>query len=187
MRKFASIVFIMTALSWCSLMGDSTNTVPGMPEMGVPPEMKELAWLVGKWDIVSQEKADPTKDVWNESKAECEFRYTVDGAAFEMNYQGSFMGAPFSGHALRCWNRFTKEWQMVWTDNMSAMLTMYTGQMQDGNLVFISKAEFMGQPFWTRLTSLNVTPTSYDWTYEESMDGGKTWRISAKAKYTKRQ
>ncbi len=187
MKKLSIALLVMlAAFAYCSLWADSTQTTPATMEMGAPPEMKEVAWMVGTWDVVNQEKS-PTSTEWKESKAECEFSYALDGAALTINYHGQYMGAPFNGQGMQCWDRFNKQWQMVWADDMSAMMVMYTGKTEDGKTEFIAKTDMMGHPYWARITMSNVTPTSYDWTYEDSMDGGKTWNLSVKSKYTKRQ
>jgi hypothetical protein len=187
MKKLSIALLMMLAtFACCSLWADSTQNTPAMMDMGAPPEMKEVAWMVGTWDVVNQEKA-PGSTEWKESKAECEFSYALDGAAMTFNYRGNYMGGPFNGQGIKCWDRFNKQWQMVWTDNMSGMLVMYTGQKQENNMVLTAKTEMMGQAYWARITISNMTPTSYDWSYEDSMDSGKSWNVSVKSKYTKRK
>ena len=44
-----------------------------------------------------------------------------------------------------------------------------------------------GEKVRSRVTSYNISDTTYDWMMEMSNDDGQTWYTSMKATYTKRQ
>ncbi len=46
---------------------------------------------------------------------------------------------------------------------------------------------YMGAPTKMRMTTANETPASFDWKFEESRDGGKTWATTMTAVYTKQK
>ncbi|MEW6051501.1 MAG: DUF1579 family protein [Candidatus Zixiibacteriota bacterium] len=164
-----------------------------MPPMGPPEEMKQLAFLEGTWDVVSNFNIsmDPTKEQWQESKATAVYSYIVDGAAMQCVYDG---GAdmmpgmpPFKGFMLQAYNRETKKWQATWVDNMSGSISLYTGTHDAGKSVLEGEDMMGGQKWWTRMTSYDETPGAFKWKMEMSMDGGKTFVTSGTATYTKRK
>lgn len=163
----------------------------GMPEMGPPAEMKQLAFLEGTWDVASKfnMSMDPAQEQWVESKATAVYTYICDGAAMQCTYSGDPMmpGMPaMMGLMLQTYDRESKMWQATWVDNMSGRISLYTGT-HDGTTTVLTGEDKMGGMTWlTRITSYNETPTSFDWKMENSMDGGQTWAISGTSTYTKK-
>lgn len=162
---------------------EDSSASAGMPQMGPPPEMKEIAWMVGSWDFKGEMQMHPGAD-WTPMEATAVFSYVCDGAAMQMTYESEFMGMAFHGLNLTTYNSNSEQWQDVWTDNMSGRFIMYSGTVTDGKRVVSGSYEHMGQPMQSRATSFNMTETSWDWTMEDSMDG-ETWTVSMKGTYTK--
>jgi len=157
----------------------------GMPELGQPKEMKQLEHLVGKWEVHQKYQMDPTQE-WQEMTGAAEFQMAVGGCALVMNFSGEMMGMPFKGMMVQCYSREYSQWQAIWTDNMGASITVYTGNMQGDKLVLTGTEKWGGQEYLARISTFNMKDTSYDWTYEMSMDGGKTWVKSMESHYVKK-
>jgi hypothetical protein len=155
------------------------------PPMGPPPEMKEISWLVGDWNVTMKSGMDPDTTTWTESQGTCTYKYVLGGAAMQFEYKGEAMGMPFEGMAVQCFDRETGMWQMSWTDNMSGRLSLYTGKRADHATVVIGEDIYNGQTYITRITSYNETSDAFDWKMEYSTDGGQTFLPSARAKYTR--
>ena len=49
-----------------------------MPEMGQPKEMKELAGMEGHYTVEFKLKADPTKEEWTTTEAECDIKMVME-------------------------------------------------------------------------------------------------------------
>jgi len=182
MKRLISVTFVMLALIM-SVAGAS-YAQEGMPAMGPPPEMKEVDGLVGNWDVAMTWYMDTLK---MNSKGTATFSKILDGAALKMDYKSQMMGMAFDGLQLFTYDRETKQWQSVWVDNMGARIAVYTGTKKDGKMVMQGEERYMGQVMLDRITTYNQTPTSFDWKMENSMDGGKTWKLSGEAKYTKKE
>jgi hypothetical protein len=157
----------------------------GMPT-GAPPEMKQLEFLVGVWDVDANMKMMPTDTSWTTSKATCTYSYILEGCVLQMDYHDKIMGMDFHGIGFQSYNRFTNKWHLVWSDNMTAYLNMYQGEKKNGTTVVEGSETIMGKTYLSRMTTYNETPTSFDWKAESSMDNGKTWVEMMKAHYTKR-
>jgi hypothetical protein len=159
----------------------------GMPPMGPPPEMKELAPLVGDWTCTMKMKMDPSSDQWMDTKMTCKWAYVLDGAAITMETVSldPMMGMTFKGFGIETYDREKKQWQMTWTDNMGARTSMYTGTRTAAGMTMTGEETMGGMTSLSRISTSNMTATSYDWKMEMSLDQGKTWMAVGTATYTK--
>lgn len=160
---------------------------PGMPQMGPPEEMKQVAYLIGMWDYSMKMKMNPADTAWMDSKGTDKYESVYGGAALLFTNSQDMMGMPFVAGGLICYDRETKKWQMTWTDNLSARISLYTGTRTADGSVFEGDELVNGVVSIFRMTVSKQTPTSFDWKGEMSSDGGKTWMTWATAKYTKRK
>ncbi|MFZ5980391.1 MAG: DUF1579 family protein [Candidatus Zixiibacteriota bacterium] len=155
------------------------------PPMGPPPEIQELSGLIGTWDVAMKFRWAPTDTIWEESKGTCVFSYAADGAVLMMVFESEMQGTPFVGLSLQCFDRETNKWQSVWTDNMGARISFYTGDKAADKIVMTGEELYQGVKSIGRLTTYNLTETSFDWLMETSYDGGKTYAVMGSARYTK--
>lgn len=191
MSKRFALMFFLTALFLCSmpvLAQEKTEaaTTEENPPVGPPPQMKEIAYLVGVWDVDMKMRMSDTATTFTDTKGVCRYESILDGSVMEMTYEGQFMGMNFKGFGLQCFNRETGKWQSVWSDNISSCMSLYEGEKKDAILTLTGVDRYQGMEFLTRISTFNETPTRFEWKMEHSMDGGKTYLLSATAVYTKR-
>lgn len=156
----------------------------GMPEMGAPDEMKMLAKMDGKWDVAMKYRMAPDQD-WTESQATAELSTKLDGCTQLMTYKGEMMGMPMHGMGMTSYDRYNKEWQSTWVDNMTGRISYYTGPMKDGKMVQEGmEAGPGGMKVHVRMTTYDMTDDSYKWMMEQSMDG-ETYFTALEAVYTR--
>lgn len=156
----------------------------GMGPMGAPEEMKQVSFLVGTWKVASKYNMGDTAN-WMEATGTCVCTSVLDGCAIMNNYDSEFMGMKFHGMGTLSYNRETKMWQQSWIDNMAGSMSLYQGDFKDGKMICSGEDMMQGQKYLTRITMSEITPTSYNWLLEMSMDGGKTFMPGMKATYTK--
>lgn len=156
-----------------------------MPPMGPPPQMKEIAYVVGVWDVAGQIFMDPASDNGMAFSAVATFEYALDSAAMLLHYSSRMMGMPYHGMSVTTFDRHKNQWQEVWLDNMSARISLMTGQQVDNHRIMQGADFYMGQDLLSRQTSYDITPTAFKWKFEQSGDDGKTWRTLMTAVYTK--
>jgi hypothetical protein len=160
----------------------------GMPPMGPPEEMKQIANLVGVWDYVMMMKMDMASEKMEKTTGNVTYAYILDGAAMSSQYDGDeMMGMKFKGFGIQTYDRETKQWQMTWTDNLAARTSIYTGQQAGDSTVLQGEDKMGGQTWWSRMIAFNQKAESYEWRMESSMDGGKTFMVVATATFTKRK
>ncbi|WP_218079648.1 DUF1579 family protein [Anthocerotibacter panamensis] len=146
------------------------------------PAMKAFAFWVGAWKVVSQVKASPTEDQWQEIKADDNIHYILDGCALQQNYQDSYI----KGTSLTTYLPDKKMWQQVWIDNTMPNLISFLGEFKDGKMVMLGQATQQGKAVTNRQTYYNITADKVDYLYEQSMDGGKTFVAIIKGVYTRK-
>ena len=164
-----------------------TDPMAGM-EMGAPKEMKTLDFLIGTWDCAMSMR-NPSCDTCPRipSTGVQIFSMTADGSAQLTTYNGQFMGMPFAGTGLTCYNRETKKFENVWIDNTSARFSKVEGNWE-GEKFVLGGPDHMGPLNWiTRQTTSKTSETTFDWTYESSYDNGATYSTEVKISYTKRK
>lgn len=158
----------------------------GMPAMGAPAEMKQLADMVGEFTCAMKyNMGDTTK--WFDATGTMTNALVLDGCAMEGDFQVTWMGMPMKGKGMTCYSREKQKWQMTFTDNMMGMISLYEGDYKDGKLVVQGEDIMQGQKYLTRITYSNITPDKHDWFLEMSMDGGKTFVPGVKATYTRKK
>lgn len=181
-KSILVVVFVMAMLAMAAFAQD--EPAEEMPPMGPPEQMKEIAFLEGIWDVAMVWQNDKDTSVWDSSTAVCTYKPILDGGAMYMTFESSWLEMPFNGVMLQAFNRETKLWQAMWVDNMGARITVYTGESR---MVVSVEDMYLGQPFNSRMTYSNETPTSFDWTMDISYDGGQNWGAIGKATYVKRK
>ena len=174
---------VTAALLVCLLVG--TNVAAQEMPSGPPEEMKKLASLEGEWDVVMEFNEGDTVETWVKSEGSCRYSYILGGAAMQMEFTSEYMQMPFHGLGVECFDRETGQWQMTWLDNMGARFTLYNGVHSDDRSVFTAEDIWQGQKYLSRISTIKESDTSFRWSMEMSMDGGKTWTESGKAVYTK--
>jgi len=156
-------------------------------EMGAPAQVKQVAFMIGIWDVSMQYRMSPEAP-WTEADAVNTNNMILDGCVLESVLEGDMDGMPMKGIGMTTYSRGLGKWQTMWTDNMGMGISLYTGGFADGKMVFAGQDMMPGGvKMLSRVTSYNITDTTYDWMMENSMDDGQTWYTSMKATYTKRQ
>ncbi len=184
--RMSLLAVLMSAIMITGFAVAQEEKMPeGMPEMGPPKEIQDAGYLIGDWDVDMKTKWDPADTSWQSMKATAKYEWVAGGGAIMMTFQSEFMGMPFIGTMLMCYDRETKMWQSTWTDNMSSRISYMEGTKKDGKMVMTGEDKYQGMTYFGRITVANETPTSFDWTMENSFDGGNTWTTSGIAKYTK--
>ena len=186
--RAAMILVGLLVLSVPAFAEDSKDmTGQAMPQMGPPEEMKQVEYLIGTWDYSMKMKINPADTAWMDSKGTEKYESVYGGAALLFTNSQVMMGMPFVAGGLMCYDRETKKWQMTWTDNFSARISLYTGTRTADGSVFEGSEPMNGVVHLYRMTVSKQTPTSFDQKGEMSTDGGKTWLTWGTAEYTKRK
>ncbi len=184
MKKVCALMVILL-LSGAVWAEEPTASPAGMPEMGAPKEMKQLASFEGSWDIVMQHRQMPEQP-WEESKASCTYEYILGGAAMRQHFSGNMLGMPFKGESTFCFHRDNKKWQVTWLDDMFGALSYYEGKWDGEKFVAGNKEIWQGVEYHSKMTYFNITNDKFEWLMEMSTDDGNTWFATMKSVSTRK-
>jgi hypothetical protein len=189
MLSCISVVLVALILVGSVFADDSQmKEEQGMPQVGPAPQMKQLDFLLGTWDVAMKSRFNPSDTAWVETKGTAKYENILDGCIQKSSYESSMMGLPFEGLMLEGYNTDLKKWQAVWMDNTGGgRMSLYTGSEEGDSTVLAGSEVYMGQQVYTRIVMYDMTPTSFNWKMETSPDGGKTLVVFATAVYTKRK
>lgn len=157
----------------------------GMPSMGPPAELQELAAMQGEWIAEVQYRETPDAP-WTTAPATATIVSEMGGCILRTYFKTNMMGSELTGEEMLTYNRETKQYESVWIDSMTTHLVQTAGTFEKGKLVMTGDDMMMGQPYKMRNTTIHSSENQMDWIMEMSMDGGKTWFESMKATYTRK-
>jgi hypothetical protein len=164
-----SILVAMMLVTLCAAQQQSTHAKPPAPCSEA--QQKEFDFWVGSWDLTwpgntAGEIAHGTNNVSR----------ILDGCVVQENFSGG-TAMPLRGMSLSLFNGRSGKWQQTWVDNQGAYLD-FTGEFKNGQMILSREATKPdGSKLLQRMVYKNIAPTEFDWSWENSTDGGKTWNV----------
>jgi hypothetical protein len=158
------------------------HMVTSLQAMGPHPSLGEQAnvfgRLVGSWDV---EYTDFSKDgkVTHRS-GEYIVGWVMDGRAIQDVWIVNPSGAQKDREVyteLRYYDPKSGTWPATFIDPEHASVARFTGGTVGGDRIEFDTRDFDGTD--TRWSFNDIRPDSFVWREEESLDGGKTWRLLA--------
>ncbi|MBV8757104.1 MAG: hypothetical protein JO257_07520 [Deltaproteobacteria bacterium] len=142
------------------------------------PELEQLAFWVGDWDATwPGDKGKPEQHGHNRIER------VLDGCAFEEHFTGP---DGFAGTSLSSWAPRTG-WRQTWVDNQAAFMDFTGGKQGDGFVFGRDTTKPDGTKLKQRMVFKNITHDAFDWSWEASTDGGKTWKVTWPIHYVRRK
>ena len=149
------------------------------PDPCVAAQQKEFDFWLGEWDLT-----------WpGEHKGEIghgtnSIRRIMDGCVVEENFSGG-ESMHLRGTSVSTFDLRSHRWKQTWVDNEGEYLD-FVGRFRDGQMILQREAVRNGKKILQRMVWKNVTPNQFDWSWEASQDGGKTWQINWPIHYKRR-
>src|SRR5579864_1755949 len=108
----------------------------------------------------------------------------MDGCVIQEQFNGA-PGMALRGTSVSVFVPLAKSWKQTWVDNQGGYLD-FTGGMEGGSM-FLSRDGVTptGQNVKQRMVWKNITHDAFDWSWERSADGGKTWTVVWPIHYTR--
>jgi hypothetical protein len=133
---------------------------------------------VGSWDA---EWKTPNGDTIHAKNV---IRKTTGGKVIREQFSDTTNG--FFGTSISVFSPADSLWHQAWADNSGGYIDL-VGIVEGDIRIFQTKAVTSGENvFVRRMLFYNITPASFDWDWEISSDGGKTWKLAWKIKYVRR-
>jgi hypothetical protein len=133
-------------------------------------------WL-GEWDVT-----------WEGGSGTNQVSRTLDGCVIEENFAGELPSGMLLGHSVTAFDRTAERWRQTWVDNQGGYLLFSGGVDDEGIMRLYGSPRSLpdGRTRQMRMSWVDVGPDAFDWHWESSFDGGRTWEMAWEIHYTRR-
>jgi hypothetical protein len=157
---------LLATLTALNLSAQSSTT----PNPCAAPEQKQLDFWVGEWNLTCP-GAKPAETGHGTNS----MRRIMDGCVVQENFSG--LSDHLRGTSVSTFDTTSGKWKQTWVDNEGGYLD-FTGEFKDGQMMLWREATGPnGAKFLQRMVWKNITANEFDWSWEASLDGGKTWQV----------
>jgi hypothetical protein len=137
----------------------------------VPPETSQFDFWLGDWNATSGDEPQGVNHIskrWD--------RVVVE----------EFKGKNLEGNSVSVYDTNAKMWKQTWVDSQGAYLD-FTGGFTDGKMTLSRSFTKDGKTIHQRMVWYDITPDAFNWNWERSDDGGKTWAVNWNIHYTRKK
>ena len=135
------------------------------------PQEKQFDFWVGEWDLTWPGRAQG--EVAHGSNS---IKRTLDGCVVEEQFSGGD-AMSLRGMSVSTFDARAGKWKQTWVDNEGGCLD-FVGEFTDGQMTLVREAiRPDGTRVQQRMVFKNITAQEFDWSWERSLDGGKTWQV----------
>jgi hypothetical protein len=171
-RTLAALLSYVFLLSLCAAQSSSGGkTASSQPPPCTGAQHKQFDFWVGEWDLTwPGTAAGQTAHGSNSVKS------TLDGCVVQENFSG-LDAMPLRGISVSMFDARSGKWKQTWVDNQGGYLD-FTGEFRDGQMMLQRESiKADGTKVQQRMVYKNISPDEFDWSWERSLDGGKTWQV----------
>jgi Protein of unknown function (DUF1579) len=143
------------------------------------PQQKQLDFWVGEWDLTWPAQKRGELDHGTNT-----IRRVLDGCVVEENFSAEASGH-LRGRSVSLFDPQSGKWKQTWVDNEGSYLD-FTGEWKDGQMILSRAATANGKPTLQRMVFKNIAPDEFDWSWESSSDGGKSWQVKWPIRYKRK-
>jgi hypothetical protein len=139
-------------------------------------ESSQFGFCLGKWDLYTNGA------LFGESTVDT----LLDGFVIQEDFV-EFPPDPFHGLNLTTYNTDSKLWEQTMVDNQGHH-SLFIGEFKDGAMIFLRYFKNKkGEPRIQRTKFYNISQETFDWTFDASSDGGKTWNLYYQVNYKRKK
>ncbi len=168
MNRLWGVLLLLPFAVSTVLAQQSNQTTP--PNPCAAAEQKQLDFWVGEWDLTWPGAKGGEADHGTNS-----IRRILDGCVVQENFSGQ--DAHLRGTSLSTFDTKAGKWKQTWVDNEGGYLD-FVGEFKDGQMILQREANLNGTKGLQRMVWKNITANGFDWSWESSVDGGKTWQVN---------
>jgi tetratricopeptide (TPR) repeat protein len=144
-------------------------------------ESRQFDFWVGEWDLAWDESpgfpASTGTNIINLKLADC---------VIEENFSAPDWG--YFGQSVSTYDANNKVWKQTWVDSSGGYLDFVGGLEADGRMMLSREfTDQNGQLIMQRMIFSDFQPTTMEWNWERSEDGGQTWNVVWNIHYSRRQ
>ena len=166
---FPMACLLIAVLTVRAQASGSAADAPANPCMA--PEQKQLEFWVGEWDLTWPGEKQGTVDHGTNS-----IHRQLDSCVVQENFSGGST-MHLRGMSVSIFDTRARKWKQTWVDNEGGYLD-FVGEYKDGQMILARDGVRPdGTKVVQRMVFQNITANEFDWNWEASTDGGKTWQV----------
>jgi len=164
--RLALVVLFLTCMA-----GARQNNSAARPKPCSEPEQKQLEFWVGEWELTWPGNSPGQTDHGTNS-----VQRILDGCIVQENFSGA-EAAHLRGQSVSIFDVSAGKWKQTWVDSEGGHLD-FVGEFKDGQMILAREATRPdGTKSRQRMVFKNITHEEFDWSWEASKDGGKSWTV----------
>lgn len=166
-------VTVMMTVLVAALAGfgqNAADTGAAKPSPCTDARQRQLDFWLGEWDLT-----------WPGDKGETghgtnRITQVLAGCVIQENFSGE-TSMSLRGMSVSTFDLQAGKWKQTWVDNEGSYLD-FVGEFAHGEMILQREATRPdGARIIQRMVYKNITPNEFDWSWERSSDGGKTWQL----------
>jgi hypothetical protein len=143
-------------------------------------QQKQFDFWIGEWDL-----SWPAPGQGPAGHGTNSVKEIMDGCVVQENFSGA-SSMPLRGMSLSRFDPRSGKWKQTWVDNQGGYIDL-VGEFNDGQMILSGKGLApSGNPAQVRMVYKNIKRAEFDWSWERSLDGGKTWQVIWPIHYKRR-
>lgn len=150
------------------------------------PHEHELDFWVGSWDATVRARASVDSDAWGEARGRNDVEKTLGGCVVQEHFAADGPAAPWHGTSVSRWVAGEGRWRQTWVDDQGSYLAFTGGPTPEGFVFTGEPSTRAGVTSQMRMTFRDVTPGGFAWSWERTVDGGRTWKAMMTIAYVRR-
>lgn len=174
-------LLIAATISQLALAGTASAQVgPPHPCPGMT-EARQFDFWIGTWDVTPWQVAAPTPA---QQMGVNEVHPILEHCVLLENWKGTRGG---EGKSFNYYDTNLHKWRQIWMADSGGPLD-YTGGFRDGAMRFVGwNLDAKGNRLEQKLTFFAIAPDTVRQLFEQSSDGGKTWKSTFDGRYVRRR
>lgn len=163
------LVVAAAGLCFSQAMGQQAGAAPRNPCAAA--EQKQLEFWVGDWDLTWPGQKQGELDHGTNT-----IHRLLDSCVVQENFSAGDSGH-LRGMSVSIFDTRAGRWKQTWVDNEGGYLD-FVGEFKDGQMVLSrDNVQPDGKKVVQRMVFKNIAANEFDWSWESSADGGKTWNV----------
>jgi len=144
-------------------------------------EQRQFDFWMGEWEAYWPGNKESETQQGSNS-----IRRVLDGCVVEENFSGGH-DIHLRGKSFSTFDTRAGKWKQTWVDNEGSYLD-FIGEFKDGQMILArAAARPDGTKVLQRMVYKNIGADQFDWSWENSKDGGKTWQVQWPIHYKRRK
>ena len=144
------------------------------------PQHAQFDFWVGEWDATWPGDKPGVQDHGTNS-----IRRMMGGCVVEEHFSGGDT-MPLRGMSVSTFDARSNQWKQTWVDNQGSYLD-FVGEFKDRQMILWRHTTSKdGNKLLQRMVFKNIGAKEFDWSWERSVDNGKTWQVVWPIHYTRK-